>query len=83
MGGALMLGLTPVSNLEDKGTGYIVGGVTAGFGLLGFAFSFIGSPQAEYWKAYQAGQAAPKSRKRGVSPALSRTFVGAQFEATF
>jgi len=83
MGGALMLGLTPVSNLEDKGTGYIVGGFTAGFGLLGFAFSFIGSPQAEYWKAYQAGQAAPKSRKWGASPAVSRTFVGAQVGATF
>lgn len=83
MGGALILGLTPASNLADKSTGYIVGGVVAGIGLLGFAVSYVGSPQAEYWKAYQAGQAPPKSRKWVASPAVSRTFVGAQVGTTF
>ncbi|MEM9730028.1 MAG: hypothetical protein AAF997_15720, partial [Myxococcota bacterium] len=83
MGGALMLGLTPVSNLQDKETGYIVGGVTAGVGLLGFAFSFMGSPQANYWKAYQAGLPPPQARRWSVAPAAGRTYAGAQLRATF
>lgn len=84
MGGALMLGLTPASNLQDKETGYIVGGVTAGVGLLGFAFSFIGAPEEGYWKAYQAGQAPPQGRSKWrAAPAAGRNFVGAQLSATF
>ena len=83
MGGALTLGLTPATNVENKRTGYIVGGVAAGAGLLGFAFSFLASPQAEYWRAYQAGQAPPMFRKWRAAPAVSRTFFGAQVAATF
>lgn len=83
MGGALMIGLTPASSLQDKETGYIVGGVAAAFGLLGFGFSFLGSPQASYWQAYQAGQAPPQARKWRAAPAAGRNVVGAQVSATF
>ncbi|MEM7136535.1 MAG: hypothetical protein AAF500_08150 [Myxococcota bacterium] len=85
MGGALMLGLTPVADLSDDSqrTAYIVGGVTVGVGLVAFGFSFLKSPESNYWKAYQAGVAPPRSVRWSAAPSVGRKFVGARLSATF
>ncbi|MEM7436663.1 MAG: hypothetical protein AAF436_16020 [Myxococcota bacterium] len=85
MGGALMLGLTPVADLSDNSqrTAYIAGGMTVGVGLLSFGFSFIKSPESNYWKAYQAGVAPPRAARWSAAPSVGRKFVGARLSATF
>ena len=87
MSGALVLGLVPASNLSGGAAtfGYVFGGVTLGVGLIGFAFSFIKSPESNYWQAYQQGQSppSPRVRKWSASPAFGRHFAGARLTARF
>lgn len=85
MTGALILGLTPAADLSRDGRsiGYTTGGVAAGVGLLGFALSFIGQSDSNYWNAYLKGQPPPKSSKWSASPELGRTFAGARITGRF
>jgi len=85
--GGLILGLTPAADLTRDGRtiGYVVGGVSAGLGLLGFGLSFIGSAKADYWKLYENGQAPPTGggRRWGATPSVGRNYVGARLFGSF
>jgi hypothetical protein len=83
--GALILGLTPAASLsrDAETIGYVTGGVALGIGLVGFGFSFRGTPETEHWNSYIQGQSPPKSTKWSASPAVGRKFVGAQIVGQF
>lgn len=62
--GILILAVTPAANLSSDGrrVGYIVGGVLAGAGALGFGLSFIKT--ADLWQRYENGDP-PTGKSRG------------------
>ncbi len=86
--GALLLGLTPVADLDTDAetVGYVTGGVAAGTGLLGFGLSFKDGWEEAYWEAYLQGRPPPGAGPRrswAVSPALGRSFAGMSLRGAF
>ena len=83
--GGLILGLTPVADFADdsRALGYVAGGVGLGVGLLGFALSFGGSPEIDYWNAYQKGKGPPAARKVRAAATLAEGFAGARIVGSF
>ena len=85
-GGALLLGLTPATNLSDgaKTDSYVVGGVIAGVGVLGFGLSFIKSDGEKAWESYSRGDPPPVGKRRWrASPQAGRGYAGVHLEGTF
>lgn len=77
MTGVLILGLTPAADLSSDAstTGYAIGGILAGVGLLSFGFSFIKSANVDYWAAYQRGQRPPRANW-SAAPSFGRSHAG-------
>ena len=83
--GILILGLTPAAHLSrDAATiGYVVGGVMAGLGFLGFGFSFRRDAAPDYWNAYLQGQRPPARTRWSVAPSTGYTYAGARVVCAF
>ena len=83
--GALILGLTPAANLsKDAATiGYVVGGVMAGLGFMGFAFSFRKGAVPDYWSAYLRGKSPPAGGRWSVAPSAGYKYAGARVLGRF
>ncbi|MFZ1865295.1 MAG: hypothetical protein WAU39_13805 [Polyangiales bacterium] len=83
--GALILGLTPAADLSPDGAtvGYVTGGVALGAGLMGFAFSFVGQSEPDYWNAYLKGKGPPSPSRWSASPQVGRTFAGIRLVGRF
>ena len=83
--GGVVLALTPVADFGggSRATGYAIGGMALGVGLLGFTVSFGRSDEIENWIAYQQGRQPPVARTWKASPMVGRGIVGAQLTGRF
>ena len=83
--GGLILGLTPAADFADdsRALGYVAGGVGLGVGLLGFALSFGGSPETNYWNAYQEGKRPPAARRVRATATIAQGFGGVRIVGRF
>jgi len=84
MTGVLILGITPAANLSTDAatTGYVLGGILAGAGLLSFSFTFVKSANVDYWASYQKGRP-PPGRTWSAAPSFGRSYAGLRVVGRF